>query len=476
MLGEAWERTDKPEALDVRLVIYHRSGRTETYHLGAHPPALTSADLDLIHRLWLDAIKSVGPHVHHHDVVRAALKQMEQQLSDPRRDEALAAIRDVARPAEELTAVLRTRDYGRLRDLLRNRHAGDVATLLTALSLEDQVVVFRVLPRKDAAAVFEYLDHDAKEVAAEGHGAGGGGGAPQRHGPGRSHGCSSRSCRRKRRGSSCRCSTPAERTVALTLLGYPEKSVGRLMTPHYVAVREQWTVREVLDYVRTHGQDSETLNVVYVVDEQGLLIDDIRIREFLLAPLDRRATDLMDRRFVALKATDDQQAAVAVFRQYDRTALPVTDTAGMLIGIVTIDDVLDVAEATATREIQRIGGSEALDEPYMHIAFGRMIQKRAGWLTALFLGEMLTATAMGAFEAEISKAVVLALFVPLIISSGGNSGSQASTLVIRALALGEVRTPRLVAGAAAGTAGRARARRDSRKHRLPAHQPVVGVL
>ena len=163
----------------------------------------------------------------------------------------------------------------------------------------------------------------------------------------------------------------------------------------------------------------------------------------------------MDRRFVALKATDDQEAAVAVFRQYDRVALPVTDTAGMLIGIVTIDDVLDVAEATATREIQRIGGSEALDEPYMHIAFGRMIQKRAGWLTALFLGEMLTATAMGAFEAEISKAVVLALFVPLIISSGGNSGSQAATLVIRALALGEVGLARLVARDAPGAPGRA---------------------
>jgi magnesium transporter len=148
--------------------------------------------------------------------------------------------------------------------------------------------------------------------------------------------------------------------------------------------------------------------------------------------------DLMDRRFVALTASDNQEAAVAVFRQYDRTALPVTDTTGVLIGIVTIDDVLDVAEATATREIQRIGGSEALDEPYIDIDFWRMIQKRAGWLTALFLGEMLTATAMGFFASEIQKAVTLALFVPLIISSGGNSGSQAATLVIRALALGEV--------------------------------------
>ncbi|HET9373076.1 MAG TPA: magnesium transporter, partial [Vicinamibacterales bacterium] len=144
-------------------------------------------------------------------------------------------------------------------------------------------------------------------------------------------------------------------------------------------------------------------------------------------------------RFVALKATDNQETAIAAFREYDRSALPVTDTAGMLIGIVTIDDVLDVAEARATQEIHRIGGSEALDEPYMEIPFLKMIQKRAGWLTALFLGEMLTATAMGAFEEEISRAVVLALFVPLIISSGGNSGSQASTLVIRALALGEVR-------------------------------------
>jgi magnesium transporter len=232
--------------------------------------------------------------------------------------------------------------------------------------------------------------------------------------------------------------TPKERAIAVTLLGYPEHSVGRLMTPDYVSVGEHWTVQQVLDHVRTHGQDSETLNVIYVVDPQGVLIDDVRIREFLLNDPTRQVSDLMDRRFVALKATDDQQVAVAVFRQHDRSALPVTDTAGVLIGIVTIDDVLDVAETEATRDIQRIGGSEALNEPYMEIGFLKMVQKRAGWLTVLFLGEMLTATAMGFFEHEISKVLVLALFVPLIISSGGNSGSQASTLVIRALALGEV--------------------------------------
>ncbi len=437
LLGEAWERADKPEALDVRLVIYHRSGRADTYHLGAHPPSLTSNDLDLIHRLWLDAVKSVGPHVHHDDVVRAALKQMEQQLTGSERAAAVAAIREVARPAEELAAVLRARDYARLRDMLRNRHAGDVAPLLTALTLEDQVVVFRVMPRKDAAAVFEYLSQEAKEALLKGMAQEDVAGLLNNMAPDdRTLFLEELPAEATRQLLALL--TPAERAVAVTLLGYPEKSVGRLMTPHYVSVHEQWTVREVLDYVRAHGQDSETLNVIYVVDQQGLLVDDVRIREFLLAPLDRHVTELMDRRFVALKATDDQETAVGVFRKYDRSALPVTDTAGMLIGIVTIDDVLDVAEATATREIQRIGGSEALDEPYVSIAFGKMIQKRAGWLTALFVGEMLTATAMGAFESEISKAVVLALFVPLIISSGGNSGSQAATLVIRALALGEV--------------------------------------
>jgi magnesium transporter len=232
--------------------------------------------------------------------------------------------------------------------------------------------------------------------------------------------------------------TPDERAVAVKLLGYPEGSIGRLMTPDYVAVREQWTVAQVLDYVRTHGQDSETLNVIYVVDDHGQLIDDIPIRQILLTSPTNLVRALMDRRFVALKATDDQEMAVSVFRAEDRSAIPVTDSAGMLIGIVTVDDVLDVAEAEATEDIQRVGGMEALDEPYMEIRFARMIQKRAGWLTALFLGEMLTATAMGFFQHEIERAVVLALFVPLIISSGGNSGSQASTLVIRALALGEV--------------------------------------
>ncbi len=438
LMGDAWERATKPEDLSVQLVIHHRSGRHDVYHLGAHAPSLRPSDLDLIHRLWLDAARSVGPHVHHHDIVRTALKHMEQQLNGPERDQALALLREVARPADELASAVRARDFARLRDMTRNRPASDLAELLTALGVEEQVVVFRVLPRTLAAEVFEYLSLESQEALVKGM---------AQEDVARLLNDMADDDRTRFLEELPAAATrqlltllnDAERSIAVSLLGYPPDSVGRLMTSHYVAVRESWTIQQVLDYIRLHGQDSETLNVIYVVDDHGVLIDDIRTREVLLSPPDRRISELMDRHFVALKATDDQKTAVAEFRQHDRTALPVTDTAGVLIGIVTIDDVLDIAEAAATKDIQRIGGSEALDEPYTEIAFGRMIRKRAGWLTALFLGEMLTATAMKAYEREIGNAVVLALFVPLIISSGGNSGSQASTLVVRALALGELK-------------------------------------
>ena len=231
--------------------------------------------------------------------------------------------------------------------------------------------------------------------------------------------------------------SPDERHVAQSLLAYPEHSVGRMMTLDFVAVHADWSVRQVLDYIREHGYDRETLNMVYVVDDNGRLIDDIRVRRFLLSPLDAPVRGLMDGNFTQLHATDDREHALELFRKYDRVALPVSDDSGKLIGIVTVDDILDVAEEEATEDIQKMGGSEALDEPYIPIALHRMVKKRASWLVVLFLGEMFTATAMGYFDDEIQKAAVLANFMPLVISSGGNSGSQASTLVIRAMALGE---------------------------------------
>ena len=340
--------------------------------------------------------------------------------------------------AADLVPLIRSGDFTTLRRELERWRPQELAGAFCDLRADDQVLAFRILPRRQASAVFEYMPAECQQSLVKAMGQEDVAALLNHMSPDdRTLFFSELPANATRHLLALL--TPEERREAVTLLGYQTGTVGRLMTPHYIAVREDWTVQQVLDYVRQHGLDSETLNVIYVVDDGGVLIDDIRIREFLVVPLERHVRDLMDRRFVALKATDTQDSAVAVFRREDRTALPVTDTSGVLIGIVTVDDALDVAEAVATREFQLFGGSEALDEPYLQISLAGMIRKRAGWLVVLFLGEMLTATAMGFFEKEIAKAVVLALFVPLIISSGGNSGSQASTLVIRALAVGELK-------------------------------------
>ena len=230
-----------------------------------------------------------------------------------------------------------------------------------------------------------------------------------------------------------------EREIATQLLGYPKDSIGRLMTPEYVAVRPSFTVQQALEHIRKFGRDSETLNVIYVVDNQWKLLDDIRIKEIILASPEQSIAELCDNRVVSLGAYDDQEVAVKLFQDHDRVALPVTDTDGTLVGIVTVDDVMDVAEEEHTEDFQKFGGTEGLDLSYTRTPLLEMVRKRAGWLVILFLSEMLTASAMGHFDDEIAKAVVLALFVPLIISSGGNSGSQAASLIIRSLALGELK-------------------------------------
>jgi magnesium transporter len=231
---------------------------------------------------------------------------------------------------------------------------------------------------------------------------------------------------------------PEERKITLSLLGYPEGSVGRLMTPDYISVQVDWTVKEVLDHIREVGKNSETIDVIYVVNDKGEFIDDMRIREILLANPEKLVGELIDYRFITLHVNDDQEVANEVFKMNNRVALPVVDDKNILLGIVTIDDVLWVASEEFSEDIQKIGGTEALDEPYLEMPILKLFKKRVVWLIVLFLGEMLTATAMGYFEDEIAKAVVLATFIPLIISSGGNTGSQASTLIIQAMALGEI--------------------------------------
>lgn len=231
---------------------------------------------------------------------------------------------------------------------------------------------------------------------------------------------------------------PEERKVTLSLLGYKEGSVGRLMTPDYIAVNADWTMGEVLEHIREVGKDSETIDVIYVVNDKGEFVDDMRIREVILTNPEKKVSEIIDNRYIALNVNDDQEVANQTFKMNNRVALPVVDDNNILLGIVTIDDVLWVANEEFSEDIQKIGGTEALDEPYLEMPLLKLFKKRIVWLVVLFLGEMLTATAMGYFEDEIAKAVVLALFVPLIISSGGNSGSQASTLIIQAMAVGEI--------------------------------------
>ena len=315
-----------------------------------------------------------------------------------------------------------------------------IAEIIGDLSKQEQIVLFRVLSRELAKETFQYLSLDAQEdiidaLATNSNKLAGllndldpddrtaffeelSGTVSQRL---------------------IQMLSKEEREIAIRLLGYPEESIGRLMTPEYVAVKPYHTIQQALEHIRQFGRDSETLNVIYIVDDQWKLVDDIRIKEIILASPNQAIADISDNRFVALNAYDDQEVAVKLFQDHDRVALPVTDTAGTLIGIVTVDDVLDVVQEESTEDFQKFGGTEGLDLSYTKTPLLELVKKRAGWLVVLFLGEMLTASAMGYFDKEIEKAVVLALFIPLIISSGGNSGSQAASLIIRSLALHELK-------------------------------------
>lgn len=337
----------------------------------------------------------------------------------------------------EIQSLIEERQLSILKEILVEWTPADIAELLVDLPEKDRVIIFRLLSKELAADTFEYMDFDTQMDLLKLMGKEESAVILNEMDP------DDRTWLFEELPASAakqllQLLSPDERKIAVQLLGYPENSVGRLMTPDYIAVKPSYSIQETLDYIREHGQNKETLNIVYVVDEKGKLIDDIKIKDFLLAPLDQTVSDLMTENFVALHVFDDQETAVEAFKKYDRVALPVVDRAGILIGIVTVDDVFDIAEEEATEDMHKQAAMEALDEPYSSIPLLEMIKKRAGWLAVLFLGEMFTASAMAFFEDEIAKAVILAMFVPLIISSGGNSGSQAATLVVRAMALGEV--------------------------------------
>lgn len=338
---------------------------------------------------------------------------------------------------DNIKKLLEDRDLRKLRDLLMAFRPADIADLIDELPEEDKALVFRILPRELATDTFEYLGPERQKSILSALG--------------QERVAILLNAMEADDRTALLEEFPAaaarqlvlmlskeERAVALSLLGYPANSVGRLMTPDYIAVKEEWTINEVLRHIRENGKDTDNMHVLYVVDDKGKLIDDLRIRDLLLAPSNRKIAELLNHNFISLKVQDDQESAVEAFKKYDRTALPVIDSNGTMLGIVTVDDVLDVAEEEATEDIHKLGAVEALEEPYINTPLLHLVRKRARWLVILFIGELLTATAMGYFQSEIERAVVLALFIPLIISSGGNSGSQAATLIIRSLAIGEI--------------------------------------
>ncbi|MCL6523921.1 MAG: magnesium transporter [Thermoflavifilum sp.] len=327
---------------------------------------------------------------------------LQQWLNDMNISEVASLISEMPEEATQLFALLspnrsvhvfRILDFPLQRNIIRSMPPTLIAELMNALPPDDRVAFLEEMPAQAVSELLKLLNED-------------------------------------------------ERKITLSLMGYPEDSVGRIMTPDYIAVYPDWTVQDVLDYIRQHGKNSETIDVIYVIDEMGHLLEDIRIREFLLVSSDTVVRDLMDNRPpIVLHVEDKQEEAIQVVRVNNRVALPVVDAHHTLLGIVTIDDVLWIADESFEEDIQKIGGTEAFDIPYLDAPIPLLVRKRAGWLIALFLSEMLTASAMQHYQETgiFMRFADLILFIPLIMSSGGNSGSQASTLIIRAMAVGEVK-------------------------------------
>ncbi|RMH26533.1 MAG: magnesium transporter [Planctomycetota bacterium] len=339
----------------------------------------------------------------------------------------------------ELRQLIAGRQFRAIRDALSALEPADIADLIEELEPEEAVVAFRVLPRSLAADTFAEMVSETQESLLEELG-------------------DERAARLiesmdpddraavldelpvEVAGQLIARLSPKNRRVTQAILGYDAESVGRIMTPDYVRVRPEWTVARALEHIRRYGHDAETVHWVYVVNHEGKLLDDIHIRKLLLAEPESTIADLMDHEFLSLRADEDREEAVRMMSRYDRTALPVVDSLGLLVGIVTHDDVADIAEEEFTEDVQMLGGMAALDLPYLSTGLPEMLRKRGGWLALLFVMQVGTIGVISHFEGELAKAVVLASFIPLVISCGGNTGSQAATMLVRALSVGEIET------------------------------------
>ena len=344
----------------------------------------------------------------------------------------------LAKQINDIHMLIEKHDWPAVRAAVNKLPEAEIAELLFELDTTDRMVLFRLLPRDISAEVFAQLDHDdANLLLAE---------------------LTSEETRRLLAELSPDDRTqlfeelpgqvtqrllnllnPQDLAETRKLLGYPPESVGRLMTPDYIAVRPEWTIGKVLQHVRAKGHDSETVNVLYVTDAKWKLLDALDLRRFILADPDATVDQIMDYTFIALQATEDREEAVRTMERYDLAVVPVMDTAGVLVGIVTFDDVLDVAQEEATEDFHKAAAVTPLRGSYRDATFRALYNKRVGWLMALVLANVFSGAAIANFEDTIAANVALVFFLPLLIDSSGNAGSQAATLMVRALAMGDVK-------------------------------------
>lgn len=331
------------------------------------------------------------------------------------------------------------KDWKTLKDTLNTYDSNQIAELIEDCSEGEEIIYFRLLGRMQAKDVFQLLSHDIQEQIIEGL------------------------ANRVQTLSNLlndiepddrtaffeelpgtvtqrlmQLLSPEERNITTQLLGYPEDSIGRLMTPEYVAVKPHFTIEETFNHIRKFGRDSETLNVIYIVSDDWKLIDDLRIKELILAYPTKKIEDLMDSRFVALDVMDDQETAIKAFSDYDRVALPVVNDEGILLGIVTVDDIMDVAEEESTEDFHKFGSFQSAISNPLKERVGELYKNRIVWLMVLVFVNVFSGAAMSSFEEMIATFVSLVFFLPLLIDSGGNAGSQSATLMIRSLAIGDV--------------------------------------
>lgn len=340
--------------------------------------------------------------------------------------------------APEIAELIAARRWTELRDVLEDWPAPEIADLLLALRKPDRVLLFRALSRADAAEAFSHLDLEQQDsllmelTDEETRGL-----LADLPPDDRTHLLEELPGQATQRLLNLL--GAGDRKEATWLLGYPEDTVGRLMTPDYVAVRAGWTVEQALRHLRARGPRSETVNVIYVVDERWQLLDDIELRRLILAEPETLVSELMDESFTSIQAAAEREEAVNLIRRYDLLALPVVDSDGVLLGIVTVDDVMDVAEEEATEDFHRVGSVGPIRTSLRDAAVVFLYRRRIGWLMALVFVNIFSGAGLAAFEETIARTVSLVFFLPLLIGSGGNAGAQSATLMVRALATGDVR-------------------------------------